>query len=127
LLDSQDRVLVVNVAEPLIQASLLGEALDAGPALVFVADENMRYVAVNAKACDELGYTRAELLALGVADVCRYDEAPREYDAMVTDRASDGETTLTRKDGSTLRMRYIAGETRVAGMPLYVSIGRVLA
>jgi PAS domain S-box-containing protein len=127
LLDGQDSVVVVNVSEPLIQASLLGEALDAGPALVFVADENMRYVAVNAKACDELGYTRAELLSLGVADVCRYDDAAREYDAMVADRALEGETTMTRKDGSTLRMRYMAGETRVAGMPLYISVGRVVA
>ena len=29
-----------NVAQPLVQASLIGEAIDAGPVLVFVFDED---------------------------------------------------------------------------------------
>jgi PAS domain S-box-containing protein len=118
---------VGGVSEPLIQASLIGEALDRGPALVFVADENMRYVAVNALACELLGYTREELLGLTVTDICRYEEAPQEYGTMLEQRMLEGEATLTRKDGSTFRFRYMAGETRVAGMLLYVSVGRELA
>ena len=117
----------MGVNDPLIQSSLIGEALDKGPALVFVADEDMRYVAVNALACDTLGYTRDELLGLTVTDVCRYDDAPSEYEAMLQSRLLEGEATLTRKDGSTVGFRYLAGETRIAGMQLYVSVGRTLA
>ena len=58
-------------AEVLIQTALLGEAVEAGPALVFVADEQMRYIAVNQFACAALGYTREELLALHVPDIAR--------------------------------------------------------
>ena len=57
---------IPTAAEPLIQASLLGEAVDTGPVAIFVADEQMRYVAVNAYAAELLGYTRAELLELRV-------------------------------------------------------------
>jgi PAS domain S-box-containing protein len=117
----------VSVAEPLIQASLIGEALDGGPALVFVADEDMRYVAVNALACDVLGYTREELLGLKVTDICRYDEAPKEYEAMLQSRMLEGEAVLTRKNGTTVGFSYTARETRVAGMLFYVSVGRLLA
>jgi PAS domain S-box-containing protein len=117
----------VSVTEPLIQASLIGDALDKGPALVFVADEDMRYVAVNALACDVLGYTRAELLGLKVTDICRYEDAPKEYQAMLQNRMLEGDATLTRKDGTTVGFRYIAGETLMAGMLFYVSVGRTLA
>ena len=54
----------MSVAEPLVQAGLLGEAIDRAPDAVLVADESMRYLAVNQAACRLLGYTREELLAL---------------------------------------------------------------
>ena len=60
---------MTGVSEPLIQASLLGEAVEHGPAAVFVADENGRYVAVNQAACALVGYSREELLSMRVADV----------------------------------------------------------
>jgi PAS domain S-box-containing protein len=117
----------MSVAEPLIQASLIGEALDGGPALIFVADEDMHYVAVNALACAMLGYSREELLEKRVTDICRYDDAPEEFASMIGARTLEGQATLTRKDGSSFTIRYMANETRMAGMPFYVSVGRVLA
>ncbi len=56
----------MRAAEPLIQTGLVGEALENGPAMVLIADEDMRYVAANVYACEQLGYTRAELLGLRV-------------------------------------------------------------
>jgi PAS domain S-box-containing protein len=114
-------------AETLIQTGLIGEALDNGPVLLFLADEDMRYVAVNALACNLLGYTRQELLGLHVTDVCRFEEAPKQFDEMVGSGAREGEAMLTRKDGSEFRIAYTAGETRAAGMPFYISVARVLA
>src|SRR5207245_10731039 len=73
----------MGVSEPLIQASLLGEAIEHGPVAVFVADEHGNYVAVNQAACTMLGYTREELLALQVLDVARYSDAPAEWSELL--------------------------------------------
>jgi PAS domain S-box-containing protein len=111
--------------ELLIQTALLGEAVDAGPALVFVADEHMRYIAVNRAACEALGYEREELLQLHVIDVAREADAPTEYGEMLLTGSRAGAALLTRKDGVTVNFLYQAAQATVAGMPLYVSIGFV--
>ena len=113
----------MGVAEALIQTALLGEAVDAGPALVFVADEEMRYIAVNRRACQALGYTRDELLELRVADVAREPTSSAEYDQMLARGFRDGDAILTCKNGSTLAFSYRATKTKVAGLDLFVSVG----
>ena len=115
----------LGVAEPLIQASLLGEAVEHGPAAVFVADEHGRYVAVNQAACKLVGYPREELLKLCVSDIVLPEEAGEPWDEMVAQGTLRGAATLRCKDGSTVEFRYVAGATRVAGMPVYVSVGAV--
>jgi PAS domain S-box-containing protein len=111
----------MGVSEPLIQASLLGEAVEHGPAAVFVADEDGRYVAVNQAACALVGYTREELLAMRVSDVAT--RGAEKWDEMRQTGRVAGTTTLTRKDGSQFDFSYVAGPTIVAGMPVYVSVG----
>jgi PAS domain S-box-containing protein len=110
----------MGVSEPLIQASILGEAVDHGPAAVFVADEEGGYVAVNLAACALLGYTREELLELRVNDIA---EAAGKWEEMQREGKVSGVSTLTRKDGTTIDFRYVAGATTVAGMLVYVSVG----
>lgn len=110
----------MNVADSLIQTALLGEAVDNGPTPIFVADETRRYVAVNRAACDLLGYTREELLALRVDDVA--PSIPR-WEEMRANGNLAGTADLKRKDGTTVAFSYLAGETVVAGMPVYVSVG----
>lgn len=113
----------MGAAEALIQTALLGEAVDAGPALVFVADEEMRYIAVNRRACEVLGYTRDELLGLTVTDVAREPTSSSEYDQMLARGFRDGDVLLTTKDGRDLPFAYRATKTRVAGLELFVSVG----
>ena len=113
----------MGVSEPLIQTSLLGEAIENGPTAVFVADEHGKYVAVNQAACLMLGYSREELLGLRVHDVARYDEARNEWAEMRTSGTRIGKAPLTRKDGTIVEFSYIAGATLVAGMPVFVSVG----
>lgn len=113
---------VQGASERIIQVGLLGEALDAGPVGIFLADETMRYIAVNRYACDLLGYERAELLGLRVADVAPTPEDSAAYQEMIAVRELTGTTVLIRKDGATLDVRYRAVETEVAGMVLYVSV-----
>jgi PAS domain S-box-containing protein len=110
----------MSVANPLIQATLLGEAVENGPVAVFVADENRRYVAVNQAACSLLGYTREELLALHVDDVAA---DVGKWETMRREGTVAGVAELTRKDGATVQFHYVAGSTVVAGMPVYVSVG----
>jgi PAS domain S-box-containing protein len=109
--------------EQLTQSALLGAALDEGPALVFVADDLMRYVAVNRTACRTLGYTREELLQRRVHDVAREATAPAEYYEMVAQGFRQGLAVLTAKDGSELPFAYSAEKTEVGGRELYVSVG----
>ena len=56
----------MRVAEPLVQTGLLGEAIDPGPALIFIADEDVQYVAVNQLAARRPRLQRVELLGLRV-------------------------------------------------------------
>jgi PAS domain S-box-containing protein len=115
----------MSAAEVLIQTALLGEALDTGPALVFVADEDMNYIAVNESACRELGYTRDELLKLRVTEVARETEAPSQYDELLARGFRHGTAVLTRRDGTTVEFAYRATQTTVAGLTLFVSVGFV--
>jgi PAS domain S-box-containing protein len=115
----------VNVSQPLVQASLVGEAIDHGPALVLVADEEMSYLAVNQYACDVLGYTREELLGLKVTDVAPGPDTPRAFASFVGARGAAGSIRLRRKNGSELTFEYRAAQTTIAGMLLFVSVGFV--
>jgi PAS domain S-box-containing protein len=112
----------VNVAQPLVQVSLVGEAIDAGPVLVLVADEEMRYVAVNQYACDVLGYARNELLGLRVTDVALAPDTADRYARFLEKPDEGGTATLLRKDGKHVTIEYRARKTTVAGMELYVSV-----
>ena len=112
----------MSVAEPLVQAGLLGEAIDRAPDCVLVADESMRYLAVNQAACKLLGYTREELLALRTTDVATYPGASQEYDELMAGRGRTGTTMLRKKDGEQIEARYRAHETKLAGMTVYVAI-----
>lgn len=109
----------------LLQPGFIGEALDGGPMLVFIADDRMRYVAVNRLAAETLGYTREELLALKVTDVARSEETPAEYAELIARGARTGRATLTRKDGSEVCLRYRASRTTIDKLEFWVSVGFV--
>jgi PAS domain S-box-containing protein len=97
--------------------------MDAAPVCVFVADAEMRYVAVNAYACELLGYSEEELLRMRVPDVATYAEAPQEYSTLVATAYLRGVSALRCKDGEELALNYVAGELEVDGQRLYVSVG----
>ena len=110
-------------AHELVQATLIGEAIDPGPAAVLVADEEMRYVAVNDFACQLLGYSREDLLSLRVTDVARNEGVAEGYAAMVGRGSWSGTARMTRKDGTELTLRFRARETSVARMAVWVAVG----
>ena len=113
-----------NVGQPLVQASLIGEAIDAGPVAVFVADEDMRFLAVNGRAAELLGYERDELLALTVEDVSAEEGVAERFGELVRSRLRlDGESSLRAKDGSVIRFQRRAQTTSIAGLTTFVWVG----
>jgi PAS domain S-box-containing protein len=112
-----------NLALPEVQRWLLADAVDQGPALIFVADHEMEYVAVNQTACEALGYTREELLSLTVTDVAVAPTASDDFGEMLRERTKRGLTQIRTKDGRLLDFQYRASEVRVAHMPYFVSVG----
>lgn len=74
-------------------------------ALEVIAPDTGRFLDVNAKACQELGYTREELLALTVADVDPNARVEDFQGGLKFLRAAGGSTVVEtlhrRKDGST--------------------------
>jgi PAS domain S-box-containing protein len=113
-----------NVGQPLVQASLLGEAIDGGPVAVFVADEDMRFLALNDYAAELLGYGRDELLELTVGEVAPGLDAAGRFEELVrTGARLEGETTLRAKDGSDVRFERRAQATSIAGLMVFVWVG----
>ncbi|HZT91766.1 MAG TPA: PAS domain S-box protein [Gaiellaceae bacterium] len=104
---------------------ILAAAIDDAPTCVFVANAEMRYVAVNRYACELLGYTEAELLEMHVSDVARYEHAPSEYAQMIDSAYRTGVSRIVCKDGEELLLHYVAGPCFVLGETFYVSVGRV--
>jgi PAS domain S-box-containing protein len=111
-----------TVAHELVQKSLVGEALEHGPMAIFVADETGRYIAVNAYACDLLGYTRDELLDLPLTGVAVNPSAQEDFDEMQRTGSHHGFTVLRHSDGSELPMHFRASQTTVGGMPLFIGV-----
>ena len=105
-----------------MQASLLGEAVDAADIAILVSDEDGRCIAVNQRACDLLGYSRDELLRLRVTDVAQHEDARGDFEAMIARGELKGRTTVVRKDGSELNLRHRSSETTIASLPYYVAV-----
>jgi PAS domain S-box-containing protein len=108
-----------------LAAETLLELWDHAPALVFVADRQMRYLAVNATACDTLGYSREELLSLRVTDLAVADDVEHLYGAMLATGEQVGWTPLRAKDGTTFGCHYHARACTIAGVEYYVAVGFV--
>jgi PAS domain S-box-containing protein len=123
---SDSRVNPVDDALALVHRTLLGEAIDQSSLLAFVADEGMRYAAVNATACEALGYSQSELQRLSVSDVVKELSAPADYADLVAKGQRSGTAELRTKDGRSLRFAYHSSETAVSGVQFYVSVGVIV-
>jgi PAS domain S-box-containing protein len=109
-------------SEPLLQITLLGEAVEHAPVGVFVFDERGEYVAVNLHGCELLGHSRDAILGSRIgAFAAEPEEALRSYRA-VADGASEGTTRVRRGDGSVVELRFRARETSIGGVMFYIGI-----
>src|SRR3954468_22569608 len=70
---------------------------------IAIYDRSGMLVEVNTRACEQLGYTRDELLSMNVADVIAPEdlaETPLRYEALRSGQPILGERVLKRKDGT---------------------------
>jgi PAS domain S-box-containing protein len=114
----------VSAAE-LIQTGLIGEAVDGGPALIFVADEYMRHLAVNRCASEVLGYSREELLELRFSEIAVDSDIDEVFAHMMRTSQASGVMQLRCKDGTLVSFTFRAKETTAARMTFWVAIGFV--
>jgi PAS domain S-box-containing protein len=90
--------------------------------VILVADGRMRYLAASDAACDLLGYSREDLLALSVPDLVVESNASELFDDFLRDHAQSGTITLRRQDRSLVVANYDARTTAVDGSPYYISV-----
>ncbi|MBI5829704.1 MAG: PAS domain S-box protein, partial [Chloroflexi bacterium] len=78
---------------------------------IFLSDAQGRYLDVNPRACDMLGYSREELLSMSIADVIAPEELaarPIRFDELRAGKALISERQLRRRDGSFLEVEISA-------------------
>jgi PAS domain S-box-containing protein len=109
-------------ADAELQERLLGEAFEHAPVATIVLDEHGQFIAANRAACELTGYPRQELLALGSAGLAAESGNAERLAEMAAGLLTEGRSKLRHKDGGAVEVAYRIGETRVSGLPFYVSV-----
>jgi PAS domain S-box-containing protein len=94
---------------------------------IFMADPTGRFLDVNRAAAECLGYTKAEMLSMGLADICAPEMVPviPERIAAIFQRGSMGfETTHVRRDGTLLPVELAVTVMQLEGQPVMLGIAR---
>ena len=97
------------------------------PDSFFVIEEGGRFIDVNERACQSLGYTREELLAISIFDIddgfdaASFDEASAQ---LVPDVPAIQESTFRRKDGTTFPAEVRVGLTVMEGKRRLFTLAR---
>ncbi len=101
---------------------LVEQALDA----FFLHDAAGRFIEVNRQACESLGYTRAELLALTVADISSVgaDEARAIWARLQAGATLTVSDHHRRKDGTRFPVEVRLGSLSADGQEIVVGLAR---
>ncbi len=109
------------LSEPSVQTGLLGHAVDAAPAALFVVHESGRVVGANQYACAMLGYERDELLELSLHDLARAEE----LESLLANRDIEV-VSLRHRDGTTVAARCQARPAGNDGLRLVAWVAQPL-
>lgn len=110
-----------SLAQPEIQAELISEALAAAGVGFLVWDENRRYIAANAAACDVLGTTLDELLGQQVGG--HTISGAEALEEALAAGFSTGRSEVERFDGrGRIDIFYATFTTKTAGMPFMATV-----
>jgi PAS domain-containing protein len=110
-----------SLARPEIQAELISEALGSANVGFLVWDEDRRYIAANAAACEILGTTLDELLGQQVG--AHTLDGPNAVDDALAAGFASGNAVVKRFDGrGTVEVFYATFTTKTAGMPFMATV-----
>jgi PAS domain-containing protein len=115
--DTTDRAGLANTQ---VQLTLLAETAASATVGMIVWDEDRRYIAANARACELLACTLEELLGSVVGS--RTADGKATVERVVRGESRTGELEAERFDGQPIRLSYLTFETRTAGLPYMASI-----
>jgi len=110
-----------SLARPEIQAELIAEALGSASVGFLVWDEERRYIAANAAACEILGTTLETLLGqqVGGHTIVGGEAVGQALPSGFT----TGKAVVERLDGrGTVRVFYATFTTKTAGMPFMATV-----
>lgn len=100
---------------------------NSGSDAVFFIDEHDRFVDVNDRACEALGYSRAELLTMGINDIDD-PEIPTDRETVIQQINEKGFAVFERlhvtKDGRRIPVELNARQIQVEGRPMFLSVAR---
>jgi PAS domain-containing protein len=94
-------------ANALVQSTLLGELLEHANVGALAADSG-RYIAANERACQLIGYERAELIGRSADDLCR--------------QRGSGTMAIGRKDGAKIEVAYRVVDATLSGIPIMLGL-----
>ena len=110
-----------SLAKPEIQAELISEALGSASVGFLVWDEDRRYIAANAAACEILGTTLEALLGQQVGG--HVIEGREALGQALPAGFTTGTAVVERFDGrGTVRIFYATFTTKTAGMPFMATV-----
>ncbi len=110
-----------SLGQPEIQAELIAEALSSASVGFLVWDEDRRYVAANAAACEILGTTLDQLLGQRVGE--HTVEGLDALDDAVAAGFATGKAVVQRFDGrGPIEVFYATFTTKTAGMPFMATV-----
>lgn len=110
-----------SLARPEIQAELIAEALGSASVGFLVWDDNRRYIAANAAACEILGTTLEALLGQGVGG--QTVEGLEAIDEALASGFASGTAKVQRFDGrGPVDVFYVTFATKTAGMPFMATV-----
>ena len=87
---------------------------------ILLADDDRRYVEVNDAACELLGRTREELLALRVDDVFPEAAASALWEQFLVEGTRRGEQEIRRPDGEVRHVEFVSRANVLPGIHLSV-------
>ncbi len=109
------------------QAANGSEIFMAAPDAMFLVGGDGRFYNVNRAACEALGYSREELLSMGVADIVTDDQAKRRkrVDELLMERGRlEFDDVHCRKDGSCMPVEVFASAYAAPDFEGHISIAR---
>jgi PAS domain-containing protein len=110
-----------SLARPEIQAELIAEALGSASVGFLVWDDQRRYIAANAAACEILGTTLEELLGHEVGGHTL--EGLDAVDEALKSGFASGKAVVQRFDGQgPVEVFYATFTTKTAGMPFMATV-----